>query len=57
MSVDSILIVCSLLKGNQAKQKSGKKSGKSCDKDNIQRMQICLKILTNAKGLKQLSEV
>lgn len=34
MSVDSILIICSLLKGNQ-NQKAGKQTGKKNDKDNI----------------------
>ena len=53
MSVDSILIICSLLK------RKAKKASKAnfADKDNLQRMKICLKILTQSKELKQLSDV
>ena len=44
MSVDSILIICSLLKEHQSKK--GKVTTMSADRDNIQRMQVCLRILT-----------
>jgi hypothetical protein len=52
--MDSILIICSLLKDHH-KTKSVK--GKKLDKDSLQRMQLCLKILTSLKGLKELSAV
>lgn len=53
-SMDSILIICSLLKDHH-NTKSVK--GKKLDKDSMQRMQLCLKILTSLKGLKELSAV
>ena len=53
-SMDAILIICALLKEHH-KSKSVK--GKKLDKDSNQRMQLCLKILTNLKGLKELSAV
>lgn len=57
MSVDSILIVCALLKAHQVKiaKKAGHANANNegmpemkvvVDRDNIQRMQICLRILT-----------
>lgn len=55
MSVDSILIICALLKEHQ--QKKGKQSSLSIDKDNYQRMQVCLRILTSSKGHGTLSEM
>ena len=48
LSVDSILIICALLKEHQSKK--GKVLSKSADRDNIQRMQVCLRILTQSKG-------
>lgn len=54
MSVDAILVICSLLK------RKARKSAKSSivgDRDNEQRMQVCLKILTKLKDLKGLTEV
>jgi len=44
MSVGSSLIICSLLKGNK----------KAIDMNNIQRMQLCLKILTTPSLLKSV---
>ena len=44
MTVDSILIICALLKEHQSKK--GKITSVSADRDNIQRMQVCLRILT-----------
>lgn len=60
MSVDSILIICSMLKERQATQ--GKdtmqvKRIRRTDQDSLQRMQLCLKVLTKPEGLKQLSQV
>ena len=48
MAVDSILIVCSLLKGHQKKR---------FDPDSKSRMQLCLRILSNPHGLQSLSSV
>ena len=45
MSVDSSLIICSLLKGHKK------------DMTNVQRMQLCLKILTTPSLLKSVSGV
>lgn len=53
MSVDSILIICALLKEHQSKK--GKVTTMSADKDNVQRMQMCLKILTQSKGTGNLT--
>lgn len=47
MSVESSLIICALLKGSK----------KAVDMNNIQRMQLCLKILTTPSLLKSLSGV
>lgn len=47
MSVKSSLIICSLLKGSK----------KALDMNNIQRMQLCLKILTTPSLLKSVSGV
>ena len=44
MSVDAILIICALLKEHQSKK--GKVMTVSSDRDNINRMQVCLRILT-----------
>ena len=55
LSVDSILIICALLKEHQSKK--GKIFSKSADKDNIQRMQVCLRILTQSKGQNNLTEI
>ena len=46
ISVDSSLIICALLKAH----------GKTVDINNVQRMQLCLKILTNPKLLKSQAE-
>ena len=54
-SVDAILIICALLKEHQSKK--GKVVSKTADRDNIQRMQICLRILTQSKGQNNLTEV
>jgi len=48
MAVDSILIVCALLKGHQKKR---------YDPDSKSRMQLCLRILSNPHGLQSLSSV
>ena len=48
MAVDSILIICALLKGHQKKR---------YDPDSKQRMQLCLRILSNPHGLQSLSSV
>jgi hypothetical protein len=48
MAVDSILIICALLKGHQKKR---------YDPDSKQRMQVCLRILSNPHGLQSLSSV
>ena len=55
MSVDSILVICALLKEHQLKK--GKTVTMSVDRDNMQRMQICLRILTQSKGQGNLSEI
>lgn len=55
MSVDSILIICALLKEHQSKK--GKVTTMSADRDNIQRMQVCLRILTQSKGQGNLSQM
>jgi len=55
MSVDAILIICALLKEHQLKK--GKVVTLSTDKDNFQRMQVCLRILTQSKGPGNLTEV
>ena len=55
MSVDSILIICALLKEHQSKK--GKVTTMSADRDNIQRMQVCLRILTQSKGQGNLTEM
>jgi hypothetical protein len=47
MSIESSLIICALLKGPK----------KAVDMNNIQRMQLCLKILTTPSLLKSLSGV
>lgn len=47
MSMDSSLIICSLLKGKK----------KQVDMNNTQRMQLCLKILTTPALLKSISGV
>jgi hypothetical protein len=52
--MDAILIICSLLKEHN-QQKSAK--GKKVDKDSMQRMQLCLKILTQLKSLKELTAI
>jgi hypothetical protein len=54
-SVDSIMIICALLKEHQAPKQATK--GKKLDRDSIQRMQLCLKCLTSLKSLKQLSAI
>lgn len=46
MAIDTILIICALLKGS-----------KKVDQDSKARMQLCLKILTNQGGLNQLSQI
>jgi len=46
MAVDSILIICALLKAYQRKR---------LDPDSKQRIQVCLRILTNPSGLNSLS--
>lgn len=48
MAVDSILIICALMKGHQKKR---------YDPDSKQRMQLCLRILSNPHGLQSLSSV
>jgi len=48
MAVDSILVICALLKGHQKKR---------YDPDSKQRMQVCLRILSNPHGLQSLSSV
>jgi len=48
MAVDSILIICALLKAYQQKK---------VDRDSIQRMQVCVKMLTNPQSLKNLTAV
>jgi len=60
-SLDSILILCALLKERQSPDlqtaaASGKKH-KRVDRDSMQRMQLCLKILTQPQSLKSLSVV
>lgn len=52
--MDAILIICALLKEHY-QLKSAK--GKKVDKDSMQRMQLCLKILTQLKGLKELTAI
>ena len=47
ISIESSLIICALLKGQK----------KYTDANNTQRMQMCLKILTNPKLLKSVSGV
>ena len=47
ISVDSSLIICALLKAH----------GKTVDINNVQRMQLCLKILTNPKLLKSTNGI
>ncbi len=47
ISIDSSLIICALLKGNK----------KYTDVDNSQRMQVCLKILTNPNLLKSVNGI
>lgn len=53
-SIDAILIVCAMLKEHQNPKTL---KGKKLDKDSMQRMQLCLKILTQLKGLKEVSAV
>ena len=48
MAVDSILIICALMKGHQKKR---------YDPDSKQRMQLCLRILSNPSGLQTLSSI
>jgi len=48
MAVDAILIICALMKGHQKKR---------YDPDSKQRMQLCLRILSNPNGLQSLSSV
>ena len=55
MSVDAILVICALLKEHQLKK--GKTVAMSIDRDNMQRMQVCLRILTQSKGQGNLTEV
>jgi len=55
MSVDAILVICALLKAHQLKK--GKTVTMSVDRDNVQRMQVCLRILTQSKGSGNLNEV
>ena len=56
MSVDTILIVCAMLKQRQVTKPETAASNirriKNVDQDNAQRMQICLKLLSN--GLKDM---
>lgn len=47
--VDSILITCALLKGQQKK--------KHADPDSKSRMQLCLRILSNPLGLQSISSI
>jgi hypothetical protein len=42
MAVDGLLIICALMKGHQKKR---------YDPDSKQRMQLCLRILSNPHGL------
>eukprot|EP00347_Sterkiella_histriomuscorum_P009140 403342367 len=51
MAIDSILIICALLKGQQLNKK------KHCDPDSKQRMQLCLRVLSNPNGLSSLSAI
>ena len=48
MAVDAILIICALMKGHQKKR---------YDPDSKQRMQVCLRILSNPHGLQGLSSI
>lgn len=48
MAVDAILIICALLKGHQKKR---------FDPDSKQRMQLCLRILSNPNALQSLSTI
>ena len=50
MAVDSILVICAML--NNPNPKSRKR-----DPDSKQRMQICLKLLSNPKQLQKLSTI
>jgi len=56
MSVDAILIICAMLKERQQQQNkdslNGIKRVHQLDQDNLQRMQLCLKVLTKPDGLK-----
>lgn len=56
MSVDAILIICAMLKERQqitqAKDALALKRQHSLDQDNLQRMQLCLKLLTKPDQLK-----
>jgi len=55
MSLDAILVICALLKEHQLKK--GKTVTMSVDRDNAQRMQVCLRILTQSKSQGSLSEI
>ena len=48
--VDSILIICALLKGDQQRKKHA-------DPDSKSRMQLCLRVLSNPLGLQSLSAI
>ena len=48
MAVDTILIICALMKGHQKKR---------YDPDSKQRMQLCLRLLSNPNGLQSLSSI
>ena len=48
MAVDTILIICALMKGHQKKR---------YDPDSKQRMQLCLRILSNPNALQSLSSI
>lgn len=59
MSVDSILIICAMLKERQANLtkdsaalQGAKQRMRRTDQDSLQRMQLCLKVLTKPDGLK-----
>lgn len=62
MSVDTILIVCAMLKERQQQHNNkdslgGIKRIHQLDQDNLSRMQLCLKVLTKPDGLKQIAIV